>query len=99
MRLAVDQRQVDVDQRPVAADPALRLRPDALLHAAVELAGHRAADDLLLEDDAGAGRAGLALHDDDGVLPVAAGLLHVPAGHPRRPGEGLDHGHAHGHAC
>ena len=95
VRLAVDERDVHVDERPVAADAALGLGPDALLHAAVELAGHGAADDPLLEDDARAGRPGLALDHDDGVLPVPAGLLDVPAGDPRRAGERLDHRHAH----
>ena len=89
VRLAVDQGDVDVDDGAVAAHAAVGLRPDALLHAAVELGGHRAADDPLVEDDPAARRPGLALDDDDGVLPVPPGLLHVPRRDPRRAGEGL----------
>src|SRR5215203_3224941 len=78
---------------------ALPIFVDAFLDAAVELAGHRAADDPLLEHDPRARWPGFGVHDHDGVLTVPAGLLDVPARDPGAARQGLDHGHADRHGA
>ncbi len=79
MRLAVHQRDLDVDHR-VAAEHALgQLVARTLLDRRDELAGHGPADDLVGELDAGAAVQRLDLQFGHGVLPVAAGLLDQPA--------------------
>ena len=92
VRLAVDQRRPEVDRRVLGVgQPALQLRPDALLHARDVLRGHRAADDLRLEHEPRAARQRLELDVAHGVLAVPAGLLDVPAGDPRRLRDRLAH--------
>ena len=75
-----------------SADAALHLRAHPLLDAGDELAGYRAADDLVDELEAGPLGQRLDLDVADGELAVAAGLLHVPAVALGRPGEGLAQG-------
>ena len=78
MRLAAGERDPDVDHR-VAGAAAGQLRADPLLDARDELPGHDAADHPLGELEAGAAGERLDLDLADGVLPVATGLLDVPA--------------------
>src|SRR5206468_3498259 len=52
---------------------------DAVFYRGDPLLRHRAAVDLLLEHEAGAARKGLHFDDHVAKLPVAAGLLLVPA--------------------
>ena len=78
MRLAAGERHPDVDHR-VAGAAALHLGADALLDRRDELPGHDAAHHPLGELEPGAAGERLDLDLADGVLAVAAGLLHVPA--------------------
>src|SRR5438128_5776499 len=76
---AVRQGHLQVDHR-VAGEHARRHRlPDALLDRRDELLRHLASDDLVLEDEAGAGRGGRARDRHVAVLAAPAGLPHEPA--------------------
>ena len=74
---AVDERDLDVDQREAGQDAAVARLADALLDRRDELLGDDAADDLVVEDDALAALVGLDAQLDVAVLAVAAGLLDV----------------------
>ena len=79
MRLPVDQRHADVDDLvPVVAQPTLQLRPHTLLDARDELVRHRATDHFVHELEPAPARQWLDFDVAHGVLPVSAGLLHVP---------------------
>ncbi len=65
---------LEVQHREAGEHAALRRLPDALLHGLGILLGNRAADDLPLEDETGAGRLRLDAQPDVAVLAFAAGL-------------------------
>src|SRR5581483_7539877 len=99
--LAVDQRDLEIDHREAGKDARSQNRFETLLDARDELLGHRAADDLVFELEAGARRQRLSddLHGRE--LASAASLLlvrvvdgHLPAapltiGHLRRADRGF----------
>ncbi len=89
MRLAVEQGDPDVHHRVAGQHPHLHLGPDAFLDRRDELPRHHPADDLVDELQARAGRPGLDLDVADPELPVAAGLLDVPAQAPGLPADRL----------
>ncbi len=95
--LAVHQPHPDVDERIAGRHPEVELAQHALLHRGDELPGDRAADHLVDELPATAGRQRLHLDVADRVLTVAAGLFDVPAGAPRRSAQRLPQRHPRRH--
>src|SRR6185437_4378880 len=76
---AVEERDLDVAHGIAGEHAAFERLLDALLDRLDELLGDRAADDVVLEDEAGAGGAGLDGDLDVAVLAAAAGLADVLA--------------------
>ncbi len=93
MRLAVEQRDPDVDQRIPGGDPAGGLRPHALFHGRDELPGHRAAHHLVDELDARTARQRLDADLADRELAVPAGLFDMASAAGGRLTEGLPQRH------
>ena len=77
MVAAVDERDLDVDEREAGEDAAVARLADALLDGRDELLRDDAADDLVVEDEARAALVRLDAQLDVAVLAVAAGLLDV----------------------
>ena len=97
MRLAVGQGDPQVHDGVAVADAPLHLGAHALLDGRDEVAGYGAADDLVDELEPAALRQRFDLDVADGVLPVAAGLLDVPAVALGLPGERLAQRHHERH--
>ena len=79
MVLAVEARDLHVDDGEAEHAALLHRLVHALLDRGDELAGDRAADDLVDELEAAAALERLDAHERDAELPVAAGLLLVLA--------------------
>ena len=79
VRLAVEERDPEVDHLVAGDEAALHLGAHALLHRRDVVVRHRAADDLVDELEPGAARQRLDLDVAHAVLAVPAGLLDVPA--------------------
>ncbi len=80
VRFAVHQADPEIDERMAGGHSEVELAPHALLHRRDELAGDRAADDLVDELPPGTGRERLHLDMADCVLSMSTRLLDVAAG-------------------